>query len=307
MKITAIIPAAGDGQRWGNYLGTVKQLAPVGVEERGPLLLRTIRILKDLDVNDIYVLTHVPQIISRVQSIVRVIRPSRYQYLSDTILSSVNVWSEKTMVLLGDVYFSRECMEAMVCCEKNVCFWGVEPGSLIRRQNLKRAEIYGFTFNSLMHPMVKESLDLNSTLSSTRDRGFLLIRALLLGRSLFCKVFRQNYPPKPPSLLRSTAVGGNRCWSVYRALKGKKPRNAWRYGKLWGLYLTMSDIDPFGGQDYRWPENRREDFCQIEDYTQDIDSAEDYQNLIAFLSGNTERPKISKSEAEDTISISCRL
>jgi choline kinase len=47
----AIIIAAGEATRWGNYLGVPKHLIPIDGE---PIAKRTIRLLKDRGVSDIF-------------------------------------------------------------------------------------------------------------------------------------------------------------------------------------------------------------------------------------------------------------
>jgi hypothetical protein len=282
-KTTAIIPAAGDGRRWGNYLGTVKQLVPVGVETGESVILRTIRMLNEAGISNVYVVTDVLEIITEVQSVAQVIRPEKSQYLSDTILSSKDVWSEKTLILLGDVYFSRECIEAMVHCEKEFCFWGLEPSTPVCKQNLRRPEIYGLSFCNEIHQKIQDNLVLNSSLSEARDSGFLLGRAMKLGWRVFNQFFKQNCSPRYPSLLRKFNFSRNDIWRASRLLRRSRLRNGHRYGKLWGLYLTISDIDPFSGRNCEWPENRTGDFIQIDDQTQDIDIPQDYLALLASL------------------------
>ncbi len=98
---------------------------------------------------------------------------------------------------------------------------------------------------------------------------------------VFSRVVQQNYSPRCSSSLIKMGFPQNNIWRIYRILKQKRPQNAWRYGKLWGLYLMVSNIEPFGGTDYGWPENQTGDFTQMEDETQDIDTQEDYLNLLA--------------------------
>ena len=66
-------------------------------------------------------------------------------------------------------------------------------------------------------------------------------------------------------------------------MRGRRPSQARKYGKLWGLYLTISGIDPFGGPDYKWPENKTGEFIQLDDITRDIDSPDDYHDLQTLL------------------------
>lgn len=285
MNTTVIIPAAGNGDRWNNYLGTVKHLAPVGGNGE-PNIVRTLRLLREMGVFNIYVITHEPTLISAVEPLAGVLRPEQYRYLSDTILSSRNEWGEKTAIVLGDVYFSLACLEKMLRFEKQVCFWGVEPGSSVVSGGLKRGEIYGMTFDGSMNSTVETILRRNSALSAIRDRGLFLFRSMSMGRKVFCQVFRQNYSPKAPPSLRKRGVKGHCFWKFYHALEGKKPHVAWRYGKLWGLYLMISDMDPFGGEEYGWPAVPKTLFSQVEDITQDIDVPEDHRKLLATLEGS---------------------
>lgn len=201
MKTTVIIAAAGSGERWGNYLDTSKQLAPVGFEDKEPLIIRTIRMLKELAIKEIYVLTSNSQIVSAVQCVSQVIKPMNYCYLSDTILSSKSAWSEKTIILLGDVYYTPQCLESMIDSQKKLCFWGIEPGSPICKQKLKRAEIYGLTFDHTMRRIVEANLVLNSALASMRDRGYFPFTVIRIGWKIFKLVLIQNYSPKTPSIL----------------------------------------------------------------------------------------------------------
>ena len=52
MNIRAIIIAAGEASRWGNYKGIPKHLIEIDNE---PILYRTVRLLKENDLDNIYI------------------------------------------------------------------------------------------------------------------------------------------------------------------------------------------------------------------------------------------------------------
>jgi len=278
-KITVIIPAAGQGQRWNRAFGTVKQLVPVGYSHPQPLLLRTIRMLRDEGVRFIYVMTKEPEIAEAVGEAAEIFPPAQERYLSDTILSSCSVWGRKTIVLLGDVYFSSSCIGSIVQSCQDCCFWGVGQGSAVCRDKLRRPELFAFSFFESVRPEVERCLQINSLLAEMRDQGWMFWRVLFRGWKVFGPFFRQNYSPKPSHWFRERGFEGNDFWRVYRLFQRKVPVYAYQYGKLWGLYRLLCNVDTFGTSDYKWPEDKAGCFVQVEDITQDIDSPDDYQRL----------------------------
>lgn len=110
----AIILAAGEGGRWGDYLGVPKHLIPIKGE---PLVHRTQRMLEERGVSDIVVMTK-PELASayvigssRTGTPARVDRdwvqemePSRGYWATDS----------RTLLLYGDCYFTDEIMDALV-------------------------------------------------------------------------------------------------------------------------------------------------------------------------------------------------
>ncbi|MEJ5260793.1 MAG: NTP transferase domain-containing protein [Anaerohalosphaeraceae bacterium] len=285
VQITAIIPAAGQGQRWNRAFGTLKQLVPV-CDNRQPLLIRTIQMLRDRGVGTVYVLTREPEIVKAAAGSAEVLPPAADRYLSDTILSSRSVWSEKTVVLLGDVYFSSACIDSIVRFEQEHRFWGIGHGSAVCRNNLRRPELFAFSFLDSAYSEVEKSLRENSLLAELRDKGRMFWRALGCGRKIFIPFFRQNYSPKPSHWFRERGFRGNDFWRAYRCWQRKQPVYAYQYGKLWGLYRLLDRVDPFGSPDYKWPQDQSGHFVQVEDQTQDIDSPEDYQQLCLLWNGS---------------------
>ncbi|HOQ05877.1 MAG TPA: NTP transferase domain-containing protein [Anaerohalosphaeraceae bacterium] len=287
VQITAIIPAAGQGQRWNRAFGTLKQLVPVD-KSRQPLLLRTIQMLRDRGVGSIYVLTKDPEIEKTAAEVAEILPPSADRYLSDTMLSSRSLWSEKTIVLLGDVYFSSFCIDSILRNGPEYCFWGVGHGSEVCRKNFRRPELFAFSFSDSAHSEVEKNLKINSLLAELRGKGRMFWRVFGCGWELFGPFFRQNYSPKPSHWFRDRGFRGNDFWRVYRCWQRKQPVYAYQYGKLWGLYRLLGNVDPFGGLDYTWPQDQSGHFVQVEDQTQDIDSPEDFQRLCQLWNGTAQ-------------------
>lgn len=108
----AIIIAGGESTRWGNYLGVPKHLVKVNGE---PILHRTVRLLKEQGIKDIYIVARSSRYQVNGTSIYRPkITPEWSD--ADSFLSSRELWNKegRTIVLLGDVYFTEEAMKTIV-------------------------------------------------------------------------------------------------------------------------------------------------------------------------------------------------
>lgn len=282
----AIIPAAGQSCRWGNHLNTVKQLAPINSSGK-TVLGRTIEMLRCSGVEEVFVITHNGKIIDSVKN-AKIIRPENYTYLSDTILSSQAKWGDRTTVLLGDVFFSQDGFERILNCRDKVKFFGIDRGSEKARMKIKRPEIYAFSFDISMKEKIQKGLQINSFLSKLRDKGdlFLLLCCLkeaLTNNSDYLKTLCiASYPPRPPYIFRRLGFKRGLFWRISRLFVTGPRQKVW-YGKLWGLYFYTATIDPYGGDDYRWPRNTNDFFEQIDDITQDIDFIKDHDNLMKKL------------------------
>lgn len=195
---------------------------------------------------------------------------------------------DRTTVLLGDVFFSQECLERILNCKDKVKFFGIDHGSKTALRKIKRPEIYAFSFDISMKEKIQSGLQINSFLSKFGEKSdlFLLFSSLkeaLTNNSDYLKTLSiVSYPPKPPWILRRLGFKRSQFWRIGRLLVSK-PRKKGEYGKLWGLYHCTAAIDPYGGVDYRWPTNTNNFFEQIDDVTQDIDTIEDYDNLMKNL------------------------
>ena len=145
MKLKVLIPCAGVSLRWNNHLGLPKQLAPL--PDKGATILgRTVRLLQEFGVEQIHVITHDEEIKAGIQG-VSILYPSSRKHLTDSILSAKSLWQGKTIVLLGDVVFSRRAVETILNDRNALRFYGtLEESPVVQIFGLRR-EIFGFSFD----------------------------------------------------------------------------------------------------------------------------------------------------------------
>ena len=137
--IRCFILAAGDGVRWGEYLGVPKQLLKI----RGETLLdRICRILHAHDIADVCVVTTDRRLLNGVRPHVH---PVRRGTICDTILSCERHWGGRNIFLLGDVFYSPSVIDAMVREEAPIRFFGRPWPCRITR--CAHGEIFGLTFS----------------------------------------------------------------------------------------------------------------------------------------------------------------
>lgn len=145
-----IILAAGDGQRWNNYLGVPKHLVPIHGE---PLVHRTQRMLHERGISDVIVMAQtewapryvlspsqwgVPAPVER--SWVQEMEPSRRFWSTD----------DRTLILYGDCYFTEDIMDALVADQASD--WRVyarHDGSMLTGKEY--GEMFGWVFRPEHH------------------------------------------------------------------------------------------------------------------------------------------------------------
>lgn len=287
LEPTVIITAAGNSTRWNNHLNTVKHLAPLGPSGQ-TVIGRTIKMLKQFGIRNIYVVTKNNNIINSIPQDVMTISPSNSDSLADSILSSRQKWTDRTIVLLGDVFFSHDCLKSILACKSSVKFFGTDRHGSPEFCKEKRCELYAFSFDSSMQDLIKRCLTINSALAHFRDNSslrFSYLKIPMLKISGCCKFLCHcSYPPKPPGFLIKVGLKRSIFWQVARFLISK-PRRTKVYGKLWGLYFSVADIGQFDSEDYqRLPnDNDNKFFHEINDITQDLDTKEDYCLLMEKL------------------------
>ena len=98
--------AGGESTRWKNYMGVRKHELVVDGE---PLLARMIRLVRERGVRDIC-------LVGPYDYGVQNFLPKRHRSLLDGRLSVQPIWNKhgRTVVLMGDVYYTEEAMDAIV-------------------------------------------------------------------------------------------------------------------------------------------------------------------------------------------------
>lgn len=108
MSVTALILCAGSGERWHNYQGVPKQLLEFGGET---LLERSVRLLRSHNITNSIIVTRSPDMhIYNVRSF----SPNKTAHIVDTVASTTALWSSRTIILLGDVFYSTNAMKRIV-------------------------------------------------------------------------------------------------------------------------------------------------------------------------------------------------
>jgi hypothetical protein len=154
----AIIIAAGEGLRWGDYLGIPKHLAEVDGE---PVLYRTARLLKQNGVSEIIIVgpTDPRYKLDKVNLFVPEKHPEYAD--ADKFLSSEILWNTKgrTITLFGDVFFSEEAMTTIVSCDRKIwTVFGRSTGSEFT--GTQYGEIFAHSFFPEDIPKHKECLEI---------------------------------------------------------------------------------------------------------------------------------------------------
>jgi hypothetical protein len=231
-------------------MGTVKHLAPI--DGSGETVIgRTVKMLRSMGAARVFVVTHRDEIVRCVGDHAQIIRPENREYLTESILSSRGAWTVRTVVLLGDVFFTQDCMQKILACGERLRFFGVDYHGDPARSRIKRSELYAFSFDASAHDFVEGRLRIHSGMARFRDEGRLR-----------------------RSCIAMAAAG--------RLVFGR-PRRSRIYGKLWGLYIDTMGIRLFDGDDYGRRADDNERLEVIDDMTQDIDVKEDYDALMEKL------------------------
>jgi len=114
-KVTCVILCAGEATRWGNYLGVKKHFIKI---EGEPLLNRTVRLFKKYCKVDhkIHVIAHSKEYHLPGTELYIPKHNIKEYGEADKYLCSEELWNKsgRTIVLLGDVWFSEYAMETIV-------------------------------------------------------------------------------------------------------------------------------------------------------------------------------------------------
>lgn len=145
-----IILCAGDGTRWNNYLGVPKQLIPINKE---PLLNRTVRLLCDSGYDDIAIIAHDNRLNLDGCDF---ITPPRSRWTVETLLSTHSLWEERTLVLLGDVFYTKQALATIVSPRRSVQVYGRFGASLFTFTQY--GELFAISFDENNHHKIKKHL-----------------------------------------------------------------------------------------------------------------------------------------------------
>jgi len=167
----AIIIAAGEGSRWGEYLGIPKHLAEV---EGEPVLYRTVRLLKQNGVSEIIIVG--PMDLRYKLDDVNLFVPVKHPEYADAdkFLSSEILWNTngRTITLFGDVFFSEEAITKIISCNRETwTVFGRQFGSFFT--GTKYGEIFAHSFFPKDIAKHKECLEIlvNAVKSKDAKKG----------------------------------------------------------------------------------------------------------------------------------------
>lgn len=135
----ALILAAGTHAKWWKG-STLKQLTLINGE---PLIVRTVRQLEERGVMGV-VVTHKPEIIMAVP---RYLEPEQREFLPSTVLSTRNLWEDRTLILLGDVVWDPKALDKVVS-SSGLHFYGSTKG---------KWEVFAFGFDLEHHIVIEEA------------------------------------------------------------------------------------------------------------------------------------------------------
>ena len=139
VSMRVVIMAAGKCKRWGNYLGIPKQLAEVDGE---PIIKRTIRLLKERGVEDIWV---------TVREYGQYGDLGVKEYITSPNEVSIDrVWGAKELspciYLYGDVYYTETAIDTILTDTNDFRFFGRRFPSKVKIHR----EIYAIKSNDLL-------------------------------------------------------------------------------------------------------------------------------------------------------------
>lgn len=163
MDVTALILCAGSSERWRNYQGVPKQLLEFNGET---LLERTTRLLQSQYVANPIIVTLSPSLkIPNVQSFA----PNKTTYIVDTVASTTTLWSSRTIVLLGDVFYTKWAIKRIVGSTEPFKIFGRPWPSIY--SGCAHGELFALSFTPEVHAFLLIHLARVSDHGSQGGRG----------------------------------------------------------------------------------------------------------------------------------------
>ena len=152
MTFTAIVLAAGEGKRWGNYTGVPKHLISIDGETLIERTVRQVRRYADkvyvVSSDSTYQLQNAELFIPKQEYI-----PAEIHKFT----SSRSLWSEQTLLLFGDAYYTDEAISIIAQDTNDFTFLLRSEASSFTQK--KYGEIYALAFNESAHPQINQALD----------------------------------------------------------------------------------------------------------------------------------------------------
>lgn len=172
----AFILCAGAGARWGNYLGVPKQLIPL---ENETVLERTVRLLHEQNLTDIVIVATTAKFaVHRCQ----LYPPDKARWTVETLLSTRQLWAETNIILLGDVFYSKQAIHNILYARGDIRFFGRPYANKLTGN--PRAELFALKFRKTAEATVLRhgKRVLYDALAGGRGKLWQLYRSLIGGR-----------------------------------------------------------------------------------------------------------------------------
>lgn len=140
---------AGDGVRWGNYLGVSKHYVSFGGVS---LLERTIGQLRRRNIEAIVVVTHG----SETPTGVNAVCIQNTTCLVHSILQTEGSWRITNAFLLGDVFYSDAAIDRILACSRPLVFFARPWSSWLVRCG--HGEVFAFLFHTSCAEQVRSAI-----------------------------------------------------------------------------------------------------------------------------------------------------
>jgi len=139
MDTRVIILCAGKAKRWSSPDNIPKQLALFNDEK---LLHRTIRLLRSHNMANITVVAVNPELkMDQCEYFI----PELNGWAAETLLSTQTLWAHRSIILLGDVFFSENTLKSIVFFDKTLGVFGrPNPNPYVR---CPHGEIFALNFS----------------------------------------------------------------------------------------------------------------------------------------------------------------
>lgn len=178
--------AAGGGHRWHNYQNRPKQLIEVDGE---PILKRTIRLLRERGISDIYVTVKEHNQYGPLDA--------REYFEKPNELAIDRIWGAKELApcifLFGDAYYGTRAIDAILADIHEYRFFGKISGDRVKRNR----EIYGVKANDFV---IQKAGELRDMLKAGTVRKCLCGHLLIHCAGIAADIRRREHLAKPDRL-----------------------------------------------------------------------------------------------------------